>query len=125
MRISSPIEGLVTSRSIHIGEMAAPGGALLRVANLDEVELVVYVPTDRIGWIKVGDTVQVQVDTYPGKYYPGQVVYISPRAEFTPKNVQTKEERANTVFAVKIRLPNLQHELKPGMPADAYFQGLD
>jgi HlyD family secretion protein len=125
MRVSSPIDGLVTGRSIHVGEMAAPGGALLKVADLDEVELTVYVPTDQIGWIKVGKDVQVKVDSYPGNQYPGRVVYISPKVEFTPKNVQTKEERSNAVFAVKIQLPNPRHELKPGMPADAYFQGVD
>jgi HlyD family secretion protein len=123
--ITSPIDGLVTGRSVHIGEMISPAGALLKVADLDEVELTVYVPTDRIGWIKVGNSVHVKVDSYPDKQYPGRVTYISPKVEFTPKNVQTKEERSNAVFAVKVLLPNPGHELKPGMPADAYFQGVD
>jgi len=61
----------------------------------------------------------VNVDAYPGQVFEGTVGYISPRAEFTPKNVQTQEERVNLVFAVKIRLDNADHRLKPGMPADA------
>jgi len=72
----------------------------------------------------LGQKATVEVDSFPGKGYQGEVVYISSEAEFTPRNVQTKEERVNTVFAVKIRLPNPEHELKPGMPADATFEQL-
>jgi HlyD family secretion protein len=91
----------------------------MTVANLDEVKLTVYIPENRYGRIRLGQRVTAEVDSFPGKTYEGEVIYISSEAEFTPRNVQTKEERVNTVFAVKILIPNPEHELKPGMPADA------
>ena len=99
--------------------MAAPGAPLLIVADLSQITLVVYVPEPRIGQVRVGQEAQVTVDAYPGRTFTGAVSYISPRAEFTPKNVQTQEERVETVFAVEIKLANADGYLKPGMPADA------
>jgi len=119
MTLYSPLSGLVSNRSIYAGETASPGATLMTIANLDEVRLTVYIPENRYGRIQLGQEVAVQVDSFPGKVYEGQVVYISSEAEFTPRNVQTKEERVNTVFAVKILIPNPEHDLKPGMPADA------
>ena len=122
MTLKAPLSGLVTSRSAQIGETASPGAVLLTLADLDRVELTVFIPENRLGEIRLGQRVTVKVDSFPGKGYQGEVVYISSEAEFTPRNVQTKEERVNTVFAVKIRLSNPEHELKPGMPADATFE---
>ena len=119
MTLYSPLSGLVSNRSIHVGETASPGATLMTVANLDEVKLTVYIPENRYGRIRLGQRVTAEVDSFPGKTYKGEVIYISSEAEFTPRNVQTKEERVNTVFAVKILIPNPEHELKPGMPADA------
>ncbi len=119
MTLHSPLSGMVTNRSIYVGETASPGATLMTIANLNEVELTVYIPENRFGRIQLGQPVSVEVDSYPGKAYPGEVIYISSEAEFTPRNVQTKEERVNTVFAVKILIPNPVHDLKPGMPADA------
>ncbi|MFQ6058930.1 MAG: HlyD family secretion protein [Anaerolineae bacterium] len=119
MTLRSPLAGLVTSRAINVGETAAPGATLLTVASLDRVKLTVYIPETQIGRVKVGQRAEVTVDSYPGRVFQGRVVYISPHAEFTPKNVQTKEERVNVVFAVKVAISNPGHELKPGMPADA------
>jgi len=119
MVLASPIAGLVTSREVHVGEMAAPGLPLLTVANLDTVKLTVYIPENAYGQVKVGQAVAVTVDSFPGDTFTGAVVYIANQAEFTPKNVQTKEERVSTVYAIKIRVPNPDHKLKPGMPADA------
>jgi len=74
-----------------------------------------------VGRVKLGQSVQVTVDTFPGRTFLGKVTYIAPEAEFTPRNVQTKEERVTTVFGVRVELPNRDHALKPGMPADATF----
>jgi len=123
LTLRSPTEGLVTGRMVQVGEMAVPGTSLMTVADLDEVTLTVYIPEDEIGRVKVGQTVEVSVDSFPGKVFEGQVSYIASEAEFTPKNVQTKEERVNMVFAVKVKVPNPEHELKPGMPADAVIKG--
>jgi multidrug resistance efflux pump len=119
LTLRAPIAGLVTSRAIHVGEVAAPSATLLTIANLDSVKLTVYIPEDRIGLVKVGQQVEVQVDSFPGETFMGEVTFIANRAEFTPKNVQTKEGRVSTVFAVKVQIPNPEHKLKPGMPADA------
>ncbi len=119
MTLRSPIAGIVTSRSAHAGEAAIAGATLLTVANLDEVKLTVYIPEDELGRVYLGQEVGVQVDSYPGRVFTGMVSYISQQAEFTPKNVQTEKERVNMVFAVRVRLPNPEHLLKPGMPADA------
>lgn len=119
MTLHSPLSGLVSNRAIHVGETASPGATLMTVVSLDEVKLTVYIPENRYGRIRLGQSVSVEVDSFPGKVYQGEVMYISSEAEFTPRNVQTKEERVNTVFAVKILIPNPEHDLKPGMPADA------
>ena len=122
MTLESPIDGIVTSRSAHSGEAALAGATLLTVANLDEVKLTVYIPENELGRVYLGQEIEVQVDSFPGQVFTGTVSYISQQAEFTPKNVQTEEERVNMVFAVRVRLPNPSHALKPGMPADAMFR---
>jgi HlyD family secretion protein len=117
--LSAPLAGLVTERPAHEGEMALPGKTLLSLANLDTVDLTIYVPEPDVGQVALNQQVAVTVDSFPGQPFTGHVVFISDQAEFTPKNIQTKEERVNTVFAVKVRIPNPDHKLKPGMPADA------
>jgi HlyD family secretion protein len=119
MTLYTPISGVVTSRSAHSGEAAVAGATLLTVANLDEVTLTIYIPEDELGRVRLGQDVDVLVDSFPGRAFTGTVSYISQEAEFTPRNVQTEKERVNMVFAVKVRLPNPDHLLKPGMPADA------
>jgi HlyD family secretion protein len=119
MTLRSPMAGIVTSRSTHAGEAAVAGAPLLTIANLDEVKLTIYIPENELGRVYLGQEVQVQVDSFPGRVFTGTVSYISQQAEFTPKNVQTDKERVNMVFAVRVRLPNVDHLLKPGMPADA------
>jgi len=121
LAVRCPMGGLVIGQYIEMGETALPGRALLTVADLHEVELDVYVPTDRIGHVQVGQRVAVTVDSYPGRSFEGRVTYIAPQAEFTPRRVQTKEQRSRTVFAVRITLPNGDLALKPGMPAEAEF----
>ncbi len=122
MTLRSPVDGVVTSCSVHAGEAAISGMTLLTVAMLDEVTLTIYIPEDKLNRVYLGQRVKVQVDSFPGRAFEGTVSYISQEAEFTPKNVQTQEARVNMVFAVKVRLPNPQHLLKPGMPADAVIR---
>jgi multidrug efflux pump subunit AcrA (membrane-fusion protein) len=115
----APVGGLVLELNIHEGELAAPGAAVLVLGDLDQVTLTVYVPEDKLGQVRVGQEVQVGVDSFPGRLFTGSVVAIANEAEFTPRNVQTQEERVNMVFAVDVRIPNPDHALKPGVPADA------
>jgi HlyD family secretion protein len=119
LALKAPISGLVLERPVHVGEVAMPGAPLLTLADLDNVSLTIYVPEDQLGKVRLGQQVSVTVDTYPGRVFTGTVAFVSSQAEFTPKNVQTREERVSMVFAVKVELPNPDHSLKPGMPADA------
>jgi HlyD family secretion protein len=105
----------------HAGELAAPGAPLLRIANLDEVTLAVYVPEADLGQVSLEQSVEFTVDAYPDSC-SGVVSHIASRDEFTPKNVQAQEEQVHIVFAVKIKLENAGHRLKPDMPADAAFR---
>ncbi len=117
--VISPVNGVVTLRAVEEGEAVQTGSAIVRVSVLENVRLVIYVPETELGKIHLGGEARVTIDTYPGKTFRGKVIYISPTAEFTPKNVQTKEERVKLSFAVKIEVENPGGELKPGMPADA------
>jgi len=119
LTLTAPMDGIVTSRSSQTGETASAGAPLLTIANLDEVTLVIYIPETRVGQVRVGQEVEVRVDSFPGRAFVGQIASIAGEAEFTPRNVQTQEERVNLVFAVKVRIPNSDGALKPGMPADA------
>lgn len=117
--LKAPISGLVLERPVHVGEVALPGAPLMTLADLESLTLTIYVPEDQLGKVRLGQPVSVTVDAYPERVFEGMVTYIASEAEFTPKNVQTREERVNMVFAVKVSLPNPDHALKPGMPADA------
>jgi multidrug resistance efflux pump len=119
LTVAAPVGSLILALSIHEGELAASGATMLTLGDLDEVTLTVYVPEDRLGQVNLGQRVEVQVDSYPERVFEGTVVAIADEAEFTPRNVQTQEERVNMVFAVDVRIPNPDHELKPGVPADA------
>ena len=119
LAVIAPVDGVVSSRSGQAGETATAGARLLTIANLDEVTLVIYVPENRIGHVRLGQEVEVRVDSFPGRAFLGRVMTIAGEAEFTPRSVQTQEERVNLVFAVKVTIPNPDQALKPGMPADA------
>ena len=114
----APVSGIVLSRNVERGETVSAGIAVYSLGDLDNPWVKVYVNETRLGLVKLGQKAQVFTDTYPGKAYEGTVTYIASEAEFTPKNVQTKEERVKLVFGVKVRMKNENSELKPGMPAD-------
>jgi hypothetical protein len=119
LTLTAPRAGLISHKLVNPGELAAPGTVLLELSDIDTVDLTVYIPETLIGQVRVGQPAQVFVDAYPGEVFEGRVSFIAHEAEFTPRNVQTKEERVNLVFGVKITLDNPDHRLKPGMPADA------
>jgi multidrug resistance efflux pump len=121
--IKSPADGVVLTRNLEEGEMLVPGSVALIIGQLQEVSLTVFIPETEYGKIKLGDTVSITVDSFPGENFSGSVTYISDQAEFTPRNVQTVDGRKTTVYAVKITVPNTNLELKPGMPADVVFVG--
>lgn len=119
--VTAPMDGVILTRNLEVGEMVAAGGAVMRMARLDTLDLIVYIPEDLYGRVKIGDTVPLSVDSYPGQIFTGQVIQISDEAEFTPRNVQTEQGRTSSVYAVKIKVENPDLKLKPGMPADAEF----
>lgn len=118
-KIKSPVTGTILVRAVEEGEVTSVGSAIMTVADLRSLELKVYIPEKQIGRINLGQKALISVDSFPGQTFEGKVMYISNKAEFTPKNIQTKEERVNQVFEVKIKIPNPDLMLKPGMPADA------
>lgn len=117
--IYSPISGVVLERNIEAGEMAFPGSSILTVADLKKTWIRIYVDEKRLGHVRLGQKAEVTVDSFPGAAFPGTVVAISSKAEFTPKTIQTRDERVKLMFAVKIGLANEEEKLRPGMPADA------
>ena len=119
--IRAPMDGVVLIRNLEMGETVAPGGVVMVIGQLAEVELVVYIPETEYGKVNLGDQVSIIVDSFPGETFIGTVVRISDKAEFTPRNVQTIEGRRATVYAIKLSVPNLDLKLKPGMPADVTF----
>jgi len=117
--VVSPINGYLTEIFVEKGETVSQMSSLFKVADLDVVELEIYVTVEELGYIKLQQKAEIKIDSYKDKTYEGVVTYISPETEFTPKNIQTKEERTKLVFAVKLKIPNENHDLKSGMPADA------
>ena len=123
LRVVSPLAGTVSKRNVAVGEMVAPGAPIVGIVALDPVRLTVYVPEPQVSLVRVGQMAEVTVDGYPGQRFAGEVVYVAPRAEFTPRSLQTQGDRAATVFAAKVRIPNPDGKLKPGMFADARLLG--
>jgi len=115
----SPIGGVVLVKSAEVGEVVAAGTAVLTVGDIDHPWVRAYISESDKGRVKLGDKVNVTTDSYPGKIYPGRVSFISAEAEFTPKQIQTAEERAKLVYRVKIAVDNPKGELNSNMPADA------
>lgn len=117
-RVYAPISGIVSSKVVNAGEVVAPGTPLVVVVDMQSLWLKVFIPEPEIGKLRLGMPASVSVDAFPGRAFTARVMEISQRAEFTPKDVQTREERVKQVFAVKLAVNNADGVLKPGMPAD-------
>jgi multidrug resistance efflux pump len=122
--LTAPINGIVVDVIMRPGEVAAAGATLLTLADLNKLTLIVYVPQNQLGQVYLDQPVQITVNSFPGRVFEGHVSRIADRAEFTPRNVATQEERVNLVFAVEITVHNEDGALKMGMPADVVFGGL-
>jgi len=121
-RLRAPFEGVITSRNVERGEVVSPGQEVFSLSDLSRVELKIFVDETEIGRVKPGQKAEVRTDTFPDKPYIGTVSFISPEGEFTPKMIQTHKERVKLVYLVKVAIPNPNHELKSGMPADAWLR---
>lgn len=119
--VSAPADGTVLTRAVDAGEMAQPGLPLIVLGQLDELRITVYLPEDRYGEVSLGDEAKVEADSFPNERFSATVIRIADQAEFTPRNVQTEEERQTTVYAVELSVEDPEGQLKPGMPADVIF----
>jgi HlyD family secretion protein len=117
--IYSPVDGVVLVKSADVGEVLGVGTTVVTVGDIDHPWLRGYVNETALGKLKVGAKAKVTTDSYPGKVYDGRVSFISSEAEFTPKQIQTQEERVKLVYRIKIEMDNPRRELKSNMPADA------
>jgi len=115
----SPVDGVVLVKAADVGEVLAPGTTVVTVGDIDHPWLRGYVNETDLGKVKLGAMAKVTTDSYPGKVYPGRVTFISSEAEFTPKQIQTEQERVKLVYRIKIEMDNPRRELKSNMPADA------
>jgi len=123
LTITAPMDGVVMTRTTEEGEVVSPGSPLLTLVDLDRLYLRVFVPEAQIGMLRLGLPAMIYTDAFPDKPFPATVRYISSRAEFTPREVQTPEERVKLVYAVKLYLDaNPDHRLTPGLPADAVIR---
>ena len=117
--LRAPFSGVILTRQGELGEVMQPGTPVVTLADLDHVWLRAYVSETDLGRIRWGQAATLRTDSYPGQTYPGRISFIASEAEFTPKSVETHKERVTLVYRIKIDVPNPNHELKPGMPADA------
>ena len=119
--LRAPSAGVITVRKAELGEVVVPGTPVVTLADLDHIWLRAYLAETDLGRVRWGQNAVITTDTYPGKQYHGRVSFIASDAEFTPKSVQTYKERVTLVYRIKIDIDNPNHELKPGMPADAHI----
>jgi len=122
LTVYAPMDGVILTRSIHVGEVAQAGASTMTIADLSKLTITVYLSEDRYGEVKVGDEVSFTADSFPNETFNATVTRIADQAEFTPRNVQTKEERQTTVYAIELEVNNPDVKLKPGMPVDVTFK---
>jgi HlyD family secretion protein len=116
--VRAPMNSIVTKRFVEAGELVGSGAALIRLDDLSNMNITIYVSETELPKVVLGQKATVQVDAFPNRMFEGRVVYISQVAEFTPKNIQTKDERTKLVFGVKVKVPNTDGTLKAGIPVD-------
>lgn len=122
LSLYAPLDGVVLVRSVQPGEVIQAGMTSMTIANLDTLTLTVYISEDRYGEVSLGQIASLNVDSFPGETFTAKVTRIADQAEYTPRNVQTKEERQTTVYAIELSVQNPDGKLKPGMPVDVTFE---
>ena len=122
--VTSPSNGTIIEKFVEQGELAVSGTPICTLADLSSMDLVIYVGEEMLGTIKLGAKAHIHIDSHPDKTFEGTITWISQEAEFTPKNIQTKDSRVDLVYAVKITVDNSEGIFKIGMPADAVIEGL-
>jgi len=121
LTVHAPMDGVVLTRSVEVGEVLQAGMPAMTIGKLDVLKVTVYIPETQYGQISLGQKANLSVDSFPNETFPATVTRISDKAEFTPQNVQTKEGRQTTVYAIELTVNNADGKLKPGMPTDVTF----
>ncbi len=119
----SPISGVVMSRNFEPGEAVLPGSKILTIVKTTDVRVTFFLPNAELASASLGKTVSVIADAWPGNVFKGKIIHVEPKAEFTPRNVQTREDRDRLVYGVKIMIPNPDGKLRPGMPVEVRIDG--
>jgi HlyD family secretion protein len=119
--LASPLNGYIITKSALQGEVVQPGAPVFTAIDLNDIWVTAYINETDLGKVKLNQKAYVTTDSYKGKKYDGWVAFISQQTEFTPKYIQTSEERVKYVYRIKVRVDNSSLDLKPGMPADAYI----
>jgi HlyD family secretion protein len=119
--VTAPVGGVVMTRNVEPGEVIQPGLAVLTIGQLDQLTITVYIAEDKYGQINLGDAATLTADSFPNEIFSATVTRIADRAEYTPRNVQTKEDRQTTVYALELAVKDPEGKLKPGMPTDVVF----
>jgi HlyD family secretion protein len=122
LSVYAPLDGVVLVRSVQPGEVIQAGMTTMTIAKLDSLTVTVYISEDRYGEVSLGQSASLNVDSFPDETFTATVTRIADQAEYTPRNVQTKEERQTTVYAVELTVENPDGKLKPGMPVDVTFE---
>jgi HlyD family secretion protein len=117
--IVAPEDGTIVSRTVEVGDVVSPGSPLFQVVNMARLYVKVYIPEPDVAKLRLGDPAEISVDAFRGRTFAARISKIYDQAEFTPKNVETAEERLKLVFGVELAIVNPDGLLKPGMPADA------
>jgi HlyD family secretion protein len=120
--ISSPIDAVVLTKNVESGEVVNPATPVVTVANVDNLWINIYIPETQTGVVKLGQPVEITVDSFPDQTFKGKVAFVSSKSEFTPKTILTPEERVKLVYRVKVAIENTKMRLKPGMPADVVLR---
>lgn len=120
--IAAPLSATVLTKSIEVGELATPGRPIATLVDLTRVELKIYIPENDIGKLRLGNEARVRTDAFADRYLDARVSRVDSQAQFTPRDIHVPEERTRLVFGVTLALENLQGQLKPGMPADAWVR---
>jgi len=122
LQVQSPVDGTIITRPVEAGQVVNAVSPLFVIIDLQNIYMKIYIPEQQVGKLRLGSEARIYVDAYRDKYFAGKVTRISDQAQFTPKNVETKEERVKLVFAVEVAVENPDGLLKPGMPGDVILR---
>jgi RND family efflux transporter MFP subunit len=125
LTILAPVDGIILTSTVKTGEVIAAGSSVMRLGQLSNLDITVYVSENLYGQLSLGQAATLAVDSFPGESFSAVVTRIADEAEFTPRNVQSVEGRSSTVYAITLQVNDPDGKLKPGMPADVTFEKAD